>query len=96
LGTPLTNSPQPLPDEVSAKLLLMNPEDIEGMAAIIRQHRHACLGRLAHGSRRERMLKKSPVNNRIARFILDGAEARIRAELAWLERIERSVIKGTA
>jgi DNA-binding PadR family transcriptional regulator len=93
MASPLAICPQPLSDEVSAKLLLVDPGDVETIAAIIRQYRHVCLDRLAFTARKQRVLRNTRVDERIARLIVDGLETRVRAELAWLEHIERTVVK---
>jgi DNA-binding PadR family transcriptional regulator len=96
LATPPTSHSGFLADEVSAKLLLADPDDVDTIAAIVRQHRDVCLARLDLAARKQRVLRKTAIDDRIAALILDGAEARVRTELAWLERIERSVVRDFA
>ena len=95
LNMPLGMASPQFGDEVSAKLMLVGSADIDAIASIVRQHRRACLERLTLASRKQRVLKTT-ADERIAKVIVDGAETRIRAELAWLERIERSVVKEWA
>jgi len=60
---------------------------------MIKQQRSIYLTRLARITRRRRRLEKAGVDMRATEIILDGAEMRVRADLSWLESIERRLIR---
>ena len=74
-------------------LLFLGPEDVDRIYEIIKQQRSIFLTRLARVTRRRRRLEKAGVSMRATEMILDGAEMRVRADLAWLESIERRLIR---
>ena len=75
------------------KLLFLGPDDIDRVYEIVKQQRSIYLTRLARVTRRRRRLEKAGVNMRATEMILDGAEMRVRADLAWLENIERRLLR---
>jgi len=95
LLAPVEENAQPLRDELVLKLLFLGPNDIDRVYAIIKQQRSIYLTRLARVTRRRRRLEKAGLDMRATEMILDGAEMRVRADLAWLEAIERRLIRQT-
>jgi DNA-binding PadR family transcriptional regulator len=95
LLAPIQEDAQPLRDELVLKLLFLGPNDIDRVYSIIKQQRSIYLTRLARVTRRRRRLEKAGLDMRATEMILDGAEMRVRADLAWLEAIERRLIRQT-
>lgn len=93
LVSPVDANAQPLRDELILKLLFLGPDDVDKLYGIIKQQRAIFLTRLARITRRRRRLEKAGVSMRATEMILDGAEMRVRADLAWLENIERRLIR---
>lgn len=93
LLAPVEPNGQPLRDEMVLKLLFLGAEDVDRIYEIIKQQRSVYLTRLARVTRRRRRLEKAGVNLRATEMILDGAEMRVRADLNWLESIERRLIR---
>jgi DNA-binding PadR family transcriptional regulator len=93
LLAPVEEDAQPLRDEMVLKLLFLGADDIDRVYEIIKQQRSIYLTRLARVTRRRRRLEKAGVNMRATEMILDGAEMRVRADLSWLESIERRLIR---
>lgn len=92
LLAPVEPNGQPLRDEMVLKLLFLGADDVDRLNEIIKQQRSVYLTRLARVTRRRRRLEKAGLNMRATEMILDGAEMRVRADLAWLETIERRLI----
>ncbi len=95
LLAPVEPNAQPLRDEMILKLLFLGPDDIDRIYEILKQQRSVYLTRLARLTRRRRRLEKAGVSMRATEMVLDGAEMRVRADLAWLESIERRLIRQT-
>lgn len=93
LLAPVREDAQPLRDELVLKLLFIDPEDSTRIYDILKQQRSIYLTRLARITRRRRRLEKAGVDMRATEMILDGAEMRVRADLSWLESIERRLIR---
>ena len=92
---PLSDSPQPLRDELSLKLLFLRDRDRDAVAEMITRQRSIYLTRVARVAKRRTRLEKNGFDMKITALVIEGAEMRIRAELAWLDHIERSVVRGT-
>ena len=90
---PVSDDPQPLRDELSLRLLFLDEDNIAGLSELIMQQRGIYLTKLAKITRRRRRLEKSGVNMKVAGLIMDGAELRVRADLTWLEHIERRIVR---
>jgi DNA-binding PadR family transcriptional regulator len=93
LLAPVQPNGQPLRDEMVLKLLFVSDDDVDRIYEIIKQQRSVYLTRLARLTRRRRRLEKAGVSMRATEMILDGAEMRVRADLSWLESIERKLIR---
>jgi len=90
---PVSDDPQPLRDELSLRLLFLQDDDLAALADLIKQQRSIYLTKLARITRRRRRLEKSGVNMKVAGLIMDGAEMRVRADINWLEHIERKIVR---
>jgi len=90
---PVSDDPQPLRDEISLRLLFLREDNVEALAELIKQQRSIYLTRLARIARRRRKLEKSGVNMKVVGLIMDGAEMRVRADITWLEHIERKIVR---
>jgi DNA-binding PadR family transcriptional regulator len=93
LLSPVQPNGQPLRDEVVLKLLFLGADDIDRVYEIIKQQRTVYLTRLARVKRRRCRLERAGLNKRATEIVLEGAEMRVRADLAWLESIERRLIR---
>jgi len=93
LLAPVREDAQPLRDELILKLLFLGSDDTDRVYTMIKQQRSIYLTRLARITRRRRRLEKAGVDMRATEIILDGAEMRVRADLSWLESIERRLIR---
>ncbi|RMF22395.1 MAG: PadR family transcriptional regulator [Deltaproteobacteria bacterium] len=90
---PVSECPRPLRDELSLKLLFLKNRDIDTVHQLVKQQRSVYLTRLARISRRRIQLQKAGFDMDVTELILDGAEIRIRADLAWLDNIERKLLR---
>jgi DNA-binding PadR family transcriptional regulator len=90
---PVDEGAQPLRDELILKLLFLGPDDTDKLTTLIKQQRAIYFTRLAQLARRRRQLEKAEVNMRASEFVLDGAAMRVKADLTWLEHVERSLIR---
>jgi DNA-binding PadR family transcriptional regulator len=93
LVEPVAEHPQPLRDELSLKLLFIGARSTDQIATLIVQQRAIYMKRLARISRRRRKLEKVGFDARAISVVIDGAEMRVRADLGWLDHIERQVIR---
>jgi len=93
LFEPVAEHPQPLRDELSLKLLFIGARSTDQIATLIAQQRSIYMKRLARITRRRRKLEKVGFDSRAISVVIDGAEMRVRADLGWLEHIERQVIR---
>jgi DNA-binding PadR family transcriptional regulator len=90
---PVSDEPRPLRDELSLKLLFLDTSDIEAINKQIKQQRSIYLTRLAKIVRRRKRLEKAGLGTKVMSLVMDGAEMRVQADLAWLEHMERKIIK---
>ncbi|HYC56918.1 MAG TPA: PadR family transcriptional regulator [Candidatus Binatia bacterium] len=90
---PVEDGATPLRDELVLKLLFLGTGDIDRVYPLIVQQRRIYLTRLAHITRRRRRLEKSGADSNATAIIMDGAEMRVRADLGWLDMIERRLIR---
>ncbi len=88
LCEPAVDEPYPVRDETAMKLLVCDLHDLDRMADMVRHQRCAYLARLRRVGRRKLVLNKAGWNGEATEFAVEIAEARVRAELAWLERVE--------
>jgi hypothetical protein len=91
---PISENPQPLRDELSIKMLFLRKRDTDAIAAMVRRQRGIYLTRLARVAKRRLRLERAGYDMKITALVVEGAEMRIRADLAWLEHIERTVIRS--
>lgn len=90
---PVDEDGQPLRDELILKLLFLGADDTTKLHRLIREQREIYLRRLARISRRRRQLEKAGVDMRATELVLDGASMRVKADISWLEHVERALIK---
>ncbi len=91
---PVSEEPHPLRDELALKLLFLDRSNIDALAKQISSQRAIYLRRLARVTRRRRRLEKAGIKSRVVELVMEGAEGRVRADLAWLDHIERRIIRG--
>jgi DNA-binding PadR family transcriptional regulator len=89
---PISKDPQPLRDELSLKLLFLRDGRIDRIAELVKQQRSIYLQKLSATVRRRRRLQKAGLPADAITLVMDGAEMRLRADLAWLEHVERVVL----
>ena len=90
---PISKNPRPLRDELSLKLLFLQHARIERIAELVTQQRSIYLSKLSQTVRRRRKLQKAGLPVDAITLVLDGAEMRLRADLAWLDHVERQVLR---
>ena len=90
---PLAEHPRPLRDELSLKLLFLQERSVEAINEMVKRQRSIYLTRLARVSKRRLRLEKAGYDMNVASLVMDGAEMRVRADIAWLEHIERKVLR---
>jgi DNA-binding PadR family transcriptional regulator len=91
---PASASQQPLRDELALKLLFLRSDRVESLHNLLRDQRATYLKRLAQVNRRRRRLRRAGLEMAVIDLVLDGAEMRVRADLAWLDHIERKVLRS--
>ncbi len=90
---PIGDSPRPLRDELSLKILFLNTQNLEEFARLIKEQRSIYLDKLSLVKRRRRRLEKAGIDMRVVQMVMDGADIRVRADLDWLEHIESLLIR---
>jgi len=88
---PVSDTPYPLRDELSIKLLFLEAERVEETGQLIDQQRQIYLGKLARVGRRRRKLQNLGIRTDTIAIVMEGAEMRVRTDLAWLDLIERRI-----
>lgn len=83
--------PGPLRDDLVVKLLFLGPGRLDDLRQTIRDQRDTYLRQLARLNRRRRRLRQSGVATPAIDLVVDGAEMRVRADMAWLDHVEREV-----
>jgi len=91
----VSEDPRPLRDELSLKLLFLDASNPEAMTAQIKQQRSIYLTRLARIVRRRKRLDNAGLGSAVTTLIMDGAEMRVQADLAWLDHLQRNLSSGT-
>lgn len=89
---PIPKQPQPLRDELSLKLLFLRHARVERIAELVTQQRSIYLSKLSQTVRRRRRLQKAGLPMDAIALVMEGAEMRLRADLAWLDHVERTVL----
>lgn len=90
---PLSKNPQPLRDELSLKLLFLRHARVDRIAELVTQQRSIYLSKLSLTVRRRRRLQKAGLPTDAISLVMDGAEIRLRADLSWLDHVERTVLR---
>jgi DNA-binding PadR family transcriptional regulator len=91
---PMSENPRPLRDELSLKMLFLGKRDAETITEMVRSQRRVYLTQLARVSKRRARLEKSGYDMKVTSLVIEGAEMRVRADLAWLEHIERTLLRS--
>jgi DNA-binding PadR family transcriptional regulator len=84
--------PRPLRDELALKLLFLDVSNVEMVTAQIKQQRSIYLTRLARIVRRRKRLENAGLGCEVTTLIMDGAEMRVQADLAWLDHLQRNML----
>ena len=90
---PPSNDPSPLRDELAVKLLFLKAADIDQIRPLIRFQRSIYVQKLGELGRRRRQLERARLDSRILPLVMEGAELRLKADLAWLEHLERKLLR---
>jgi DNA-binding PadR family transcriptional regulator len=90
---PLSDDPRPFRDELALKLLFLNGSNVFTVSDHLKRQRSLYLTKLARIARRRKRLEKAGVSSDVASLILDGAESRVESDLAWLDHVERTIIR---
>ena len=91
LLNPLDEEARPLRDELSLKLLFMEVSQVEDVLRLISEQRAIYLKKLHWIRKRKTLLTSAGLGGQFLGFVIDGAEKRVRADLLWLENVERKV-----
>jgi DNA-binding PadR family transcriptional regulator len=94
LLAPIGEDVRPLRDELSLRLLFLEPQHEEALVELVRQQRATYLKRLADLAERRRRLEASGLDMEVTELVLDQPEMRIRVDMEWLEHVERQVLRG--
>jgi hypothetical protein len=81
-----------LRDELAIKLLFLGSADMNRIRPLIREQRGVYLNKLGKLSRRRRQLERAGLDMRVLPLVMDGAELRLKADVAWLEQLERKLL----
>jgi DNA-binding PadR family transcriptional regulator len=90
---PVADSPRPLRDELTLKLMFIDRKRLDVLADQIRKQRSIYMSQLSQLVRNQRRLEKAGLDASVTRLVMDGAEMRLRADLAWLEMVERKMLQ---
>ena len=93
LEIPVSADPRPLRDELALKLLFLDENNPEAFYEQIRAQRGIYLNRLGQVGRRRTRLTKAGLDSRTVTMVMDGAEMRVEADIAWLEHLERKILR---
>ena len=96
LAEPTSTLAYPLRDEITLKVMLMGAGDLAALAGLFDQQRRACVGRLDSIARRRTVLRGAGMNDEMSELLVDAAKYRVRAELDWLEHVERRLVRDAA
>lgn len=95
LLSPPTHEPRPMRDELSVKLLFLTDVKRPDTLALVRSQRAVYLHQLARLTKRRTALEeRSEDDLPVTRLLLLQADMRVRADLAWLDLVERE-LQGT-
>lgn len=96
IGRPVAENAFPLRDETAFKLLFIDRQDLPKVAGLVAAQRSVCITKLRRVGRRHTILQKAGFDEIAARLVVEIAEARVRAELQWLEKVERAILKNSS
>ena len=88
-----SDKPRPLRDELSLKLLFLDPSRLSDISELMRQQRSIYVSRLGLVARRRARLNKTDIDSKLVELVMYGAEMRVEADLAWLEDLERKILR---
>jgi DNA-binding PadR family transcriptional regulator len=92
LLSPPTYEPRPMRDELSVKLLFLTDDKRSETLALVRSQRAVYLQHLARLTKRRSALEEqSPEDLFVTRLLLLQADMRVRADLAWLDMVEKEL-----
>jgi DNA-binding PadR family transcriptional regulator len=91
LLSPVSDSPKPLRDEMSLKLLFLGPERVNEITELVTRQREIYMRKLSELAVRRRKLEAAGMESRVVELVMDGVEMRVRSDLAWLDHIGRKV-----
>lgn len=91
---PIAENPHPLRNELALKLLFLRSVKADGLYDLIKQQREIYIRKLAIVSRRRKQLRKVGLELEVADLVMDSAEMKVRADLAWLEHVERKILRS--
>jgi DNA-binding PadR family transcriptional regulator len=83
----------PLKDELALKLKVAGSGDFGMVAELVGGYRSMYLERLESITRRRAVLRRSGLDPVLGELVGEACRSRVQAELAWLESLERSLIR---
>jgi len=92
---PPTDEPRPLRDDLSVKLLFLTESRRQETLALVRSQRAIYLHHLARLTKRRTVLEESAQDMFVTRLLLLQADMRVRADLAWLDLVEKELLQRT-
>jgi DNA-binding PadR family transcriptional regulator len=90
---PPSHDPLPLRDELSVKLLFLTDARREETLAVIRSQRAAYLQNLARLTKSRSLLEQGGQEFSVTSLLLLQADMRVRADLAWLDHVEKEITR---
>src|SRR5262245_7767318 len=93
---PPADQPRPLRDDLSLKLLFLTEGRSEEVLALVRSQRTRYLQHLARLNARRSKLEGDGATGFVTGLILLQADMRVRADLAWLDVIEKEIRRRRA
>jgi len=90
---PVADSPRPLRDELALKLIFLDPRRLDVLGEQLRAQRAIYMSQLGQLVRSQRRLEKAGLEPSVTRLVMEGAEMRLHADLAWLDVVERKMLR---
>jgi DNA-binding PadR family transcriptional regulator len=91
IAQPTTDAPRTLRDELAVKLLFARPEQLAELLEVVQAQRSAYLKEMHALRASKRRVRAAKDPGFVALLLVDGAELRVRAELAWLDAVVERV-----
>jgi DNA-binding PadR family transcriptional regulator len=88
---PPTDAPRPLRQELTVKLLFAGAERLPSLLRLISYQREAYMTQLNQLAIDRRKMRRQAVDAFVTAMIIDNAELHVRAELTWLDDVERKL-----